>query len=104
MSSVVRAWRVAGYRGGMDNYMKHAGEQYASAVAAEVRAAMARKNVRQHELAAALGVSAMAMSRRVSGRIAFDVRELAEVAAYLRVDVGSLLPTLVIRQYAGLAA
>lgn len=60
-------------------------------VAAEVRAQMARKRVTQTDLAAALGVSQMTISRRLNGRAPFDVEELAAVALALDVPLATLV-------------
>ena len=65
---------------------------YGELVAAEVRAQAARKRVTGARLAAALDMSAMSMSRRLTGRQPFDVEELAVVADTLGVQVEQLLP------------
>lgn len=63
----------------------------AESVAAEVRAAIARKRYSANKLAADLGMSQSALARRLQGRVAFDVEELAAVAEKLGVTVSSLL-------------
>lgn len=55
-------------------------------VAAEVRAEMARKGYTQGDIAAVLGVSQGAVSRRFTCETAFDVDELSAVAALLEVS------------------
>lgn len=65
---------------------------YTERVAAEVRAAAARRRMSGAQLADRLGMSQMAMSRRMSGRMPFRVDELAALAAVLEVDVRDLIP------------
>jgi transcriptional regulator with XRE-family HTH domain len=65
---------------------------YGELVAAEVRAQAARKRITGARLAAATDMGPMSMSRRITGRQAFDVDELAAVAAVLGVRVQDLLP------------
>lgn len=60
-------------------------------VASHVRAELARQQKNQTRLGEALGLSQTAVSRRLTGEVAFDVAELATVAAYLNVTLGSLL-------------
>lgn len=60
-------------------------------VAANVRAELARKGVTQSDLAAKLNKSQPFISRRLSGRVAFDVADLAGIAAVLNVSISSLL-------------
>jgi transcriptional regulator with XRE-family HTH domain len=62
------------------------------AVAAEVRAELARKQMSQHALAAALGVAQQTVSRRLTGEVPFDVAELGRVAEILGVPVGQFFP------------
>jgi transcriptional regulator with XRE-family HTH domain len=57
------------------------------AVAAEVRAEMARKKVSQQEVARRLGVAQQTISRRITGEIPFDVAELAKIAEILGVPL-----------------
>ena len=59
-------------------------------VAANVRAEAARRGLRQADLAGSLGVSQETLSRRLTGRVPFDVDELVDVAAALGVDVAEL--------------
>jgi transcriptional regulator with XRE-family HTH domain len=62
-----------------------------SPVAANVRAEIARRGLRHADLAAALGISAPAMSRRLNGEMTFDVDELQTVADFLGVDFTELM-------------
>lgn len=59
-------------------------------IAAEVRAAIARKQVSQAQLAKSLEITPSALSRRVHGRIPFSAVEIAKIATELNVEVGSL--------------
>ena len=52
-------------------------------VAAEFRAEMARQHVPQHKIAAVLGMSQQAVSRRLRGDIALDTDEIEKLAAAL---------------------
>ena len=61
-------------------------------VAAEVRAVMARKRIRQSALVGPLGISQAGVSRRLSGAVEFTVTELDAVARVLEVPLASLLP------------
>lgn len=63
-----------------------------AAVAAEVRAEIARQSRRQQEVADLLGLSQTAVSRRLRGVTDFEVGELLKVAAFLRVPVTQFLP------------
>jgi cyanate lyase len=67
-------------------------QDYTQAVAAEVRAMIARKALRHKEIAAALGKSEMWMSRRVSGQNAWSAADLYGLARVLGCDVHDLLP------------
>ena len=63
---------------------------HAERVAAAVRSELARQRIPQATIAARLGISQAAVSRRLSGVVPFDVSELAEVADVLGADVGVL--------------
>jgi transcriptional regulator with XRE-family HTH domain len=65
---------------------------YCAAVAAEVRAEMARQGRSRADLAGALGVTPATAARRFSGETPFDVYELALVADWLGVDPAALGP------------
>ena len=58
-------------------------------VAAKVRGVAAERLVSQGELAAALNISRMSMSRRFSGQTAFAPAELIALALLFNVPVGT---------------
>lgn len=60
-------------------------------VAAEVRAAAARANVRQADVAAALGLDKRAVSRRFAGDVPFTALQLDRVAGLLEVELEALI-------------
>lgn len=60
-------------------------------VAANVRAELARKGITQTDLAAELSKSQPWISRRLSGRVPFNVAELAAIASVLDIAVTELL-------------
>lgn len=62
-------------------------------VSAAVRAEMARKTVKQRAVAERLGISQTQVSRRLSGRVAFNVDELQTIAELLGVPVTTFLAT-----------
>lgn len=64
-------------------------------VAAEVRAAMARRRVSQSGLAAELGIAQSGLSRRLNGQVPFDIDELEKLSTFLEVPVGTLIPQVV---------
>ena len=70
----------------------HEAGTYAEMVAARVRSVAAEKRVTGVALAHRLGISPMAMSRRMTGHIPFAVDELARVAQALGVGIQDLLP------------
>lgn len=63
----------------------------AQRVASHVRAELARQQKNQTQLGGALGLSQTAVSRRLTGEVAFDVTELAQVAVYLGVPLTAFL-------------
>lgn len=63
---------------------------YGEAVAAEVRAGMARRNHRITDLAEVLGVTPATASSRFYGKTPFDVVELAVVAEWLGISIDRL--------------
>lgn len=67
-------------------------QTHAQSVAGNVRAEMARARVPQVRIAAALGLTQQAVSRRLRGEVEFTVSELATVAAELSVPVSALIP------------
>lgn len=60
-------------------------------IAGEVRAALARSQVRQSELAAAIGISQAALSERLNARRPFDTDQLTRICDHLGLDVSVLL-------------
>lgn len=69
--------------------MKHT--TTAQRIGANVRAEMARRGVSQTALADQLGITQTGVSTRLRGKVAFNVDELAAVAAVLEVPVTVLL-------------
>lgn len=63
------------------------------AIAAEVRAALARDQIKQADLAHAIGISQGALSERLRGVRAFDTDQLAAIAEHLGLNVLDLLPS-----------
>jgi transcriptional regulator with XRE-family HTH domain len=61
-------------------------------VAAELRATIARQNVNQRELAAAIGVDPMWLSRRLRGAVSLSVGDLLRICEGLDIDPCSLIP------------
>jgi hypothetical protein len=62
------------------------------AVAAQVRAELARKRISQTWLAPRLNMTQQKLSRRLTGVTPFEVTELLAIAAELDVPVTDLLP------------
>jgi transcriptional regulator with XRE-family HTH domain len=62
-------------------------------VAAEVRAELGRAKVSSSELARRLGRSHSYLYRRLNGEVAFDVADLAAIAAELGVPVAQFMPS-----------
>ena len=62
-------------------------------IAAEVRAAVARKRVRLDELSAATGIARSTLSNKINGNSDFTVSELVEVAIALDVSAAEFLPS-----------
>lgn len=67
-------------------------EQQSQAVAAEVRAELARQRISAIELAQRLPLSLSTLQRRLSGDIPFDVEEICMVAKVLNVSPGQFFP------------
>lgn len=63
----------------------------AESVAAEVRAALARRQITQTTLAEATGRSQAYWSRRLSGRTPMTVADLSDIADIAHVPLASLL-------------
>ena len=64
---------------------------YTESVSTEVRAALARKGLRQWELAVSLGWSQVMLSRRMSGRVAWSTADLEQIAAALDIPLHQLV-------------
>jgi len=64
------------------------------AVAAEVRAMMGRRNVRQHELAVRLGRPDVWVSRRLKADVPMSLEDLESLARVLNCGIADLLPHL----------
>lgn len=60
-------------------------------IAGQVRAAMARADVTQADLARELHISQAAVSRRLSGRVDFTIGELLTVACVVAVPLTDLI-------------
>lgn len=61
-------------------------------VAAEVRAALARRGEAQRFVIDVLELSQPSVSRRLRGEVPFDVAELGKLAAALDVPISTFLP------------
>jgi DNA-binding Xre family transcriptional regulator len=57
----------------------------------EIRVLLARREMSKRDLAALIGMSQVAISRRMTGQIPWDLAELEMVAKMLEVDPGRLL-------------
>lgn len=66
-------------------------ESLTARIAANVRAEMARTGNTQTSLSSMTTLSQGALSRRLAGRIPFDLRELEQIAAALKTPVATLL-------------
>lgn len=60
-------------------------------VAAKIRGRIAELGYRQADLAGVLGVSQQSVSKRLTGKVPFDVNELEKVATWLGYSVVQLL-------------
>jgi transcriptional regulator with XRE-family HTH domain len=69
-------------------------EELTLLVSREVRAWMARRDVKQEALAKALGITQPSLSMRLRGRTRWTVQDLATVSRFLDVPVSELLSTL----------
>lgn len=56
------------------------------AIAAEVRAAIARKQIRQSDLASQMGLSPSALSLRLNGKQGISIEEMVRLAEILEAD------------------
>lgn len=59
--------------------------------AAVVRAELARRRLKQNDVATALGLTQSAMSRRLVGEVEFSVSELRKLSEILEVPASTLL-------------
>lgn len=59
--------------------------------AAEIRSIMARKSLKQSDLAAALGLSQQCVSSRLTGQTPVTVNELVAIGRWLGVDAPEIL-------------
>jgi transcriptional regulator with XRE-family HTH domain len=59
-------------------------------IAAEVRSVLAKKQIRQVQVAVGLSLSSMQVSRRLRGEVAFTGEELSSLAELLDVPVTTL--------------
>lgn len=60
-------------------------------VAEEVRALMARRRMSQDTVAKALGISQSQLSKRLLGKVVFDLGEVQKLADFFAVDVAELV-------------
>jgi len=60
-------------------------------IAANVRGEVAKKRIRQAEIAERLGLNQQQVSRRLNGQVPISAAELRELAAMLEVPSGTLL-------------
>lgn len=64
---------------------------FASDVAAEIRAELARRNVPAHALANAVGMSKQTMSRRMTCAAPFDLAEIEAIARFFGMTPSELI-------------
>lgn len=62
------------------------------AIAAEIRAELARRKVSQVKIAALLDISQAGVSRRLRGETPLDVNELVKIADFLEVPAAHFIP------------
>lgn len=65
-------------------------DQINDVVAAEIRAHMARRQLRQSDLADLLGVAQPNVSKRLNGQTPFLAGEVAVIANWLGIDIADL--------------
>jgi transcriptional regulator with XRE-family HTH domain len=66
-------------------------QSLSATVASEVRAEMARQGVTHRAIAEYLGMPQPSFTKRLNGKIQFDLAELEKVAEYLGVTVTDLM-------------
>lgn len=71
--------------------MGHREQSWSEAVAASVRAELARRRIRAGSLAEVLGLGRTATYDRVNGTVPFDTAELLLVASHLGMSVEALV-------------
>jgi transcriptional regulator with XRE-family HTH domain len=62
----------------------------AKIVAANVRAEMARQQIRQSDVARALGIGQASVSRKLAGEVPFDVGQIVDLAVLFGVSTARL--------------
>ena len=67
-------------------------ERYESTTAGEIRAMAARYMIKNKEIAAYLGVAEMHVSRRMVGRVRWNISEIAALAVFFNCELSDLLP------------
>lgn len=73
--------------------VQHSTDDWSSIVAANVRAEMGRAGLNQAQLATALGMSEMWMTRRLKKGVAFTADDIAMFASFFGVSVADLFDT-----------
>ena len=86
-TGILAVGRIVPYRGNM----KTIDHQLRGAVAATVRAEMARRHLTQSDVADAIGVPRTGVSRRLTGQTPFDVDELAALADLFDMTPGDIM-------------
>lgn len=66
-------------------------DAYNHAIAAEVRAVMARERIQQKELYETFGWDRSYLGKRMSGQVGFSIPDLTKICDYLGVDMGALI-------------
>lgn len=66
-------------------------DAYKAAIAAEVRAAMARRQIQQKELETLLGWGRNYMNKRYTGKTPFSIPDLTAICDELGIDMGDLI-------------
>ncbi|NII42261.1 transcriptional regulator with XRE-family HTH domain [Curtobacterium flaccumfaciens] len=67
-------------------------QSYSEQVAGEVRAAIGRAGLTQSAVSTKTGISGATLSRKLSGKVAFDVEELNAIAEALGLVTYELMP------------
>lgn len=62
-----------------------------AAINREVKAWLVRRDLKQSDLAAGIGLTQTGVSKRLSGRVPFTIEELLLVADFLEITLGELL-------------